>query len=103
MELLSAPETWVAISFIGFIALLIYYKVPGQITKALDSRADRIRTELEEAQKLREEAQGLLAEFRVEPADNHDRNRYRPFNFCSQEQVDSGSAAAIIIFLGEVF
>jgi len=63
MALLSAPETWVLVSFLGFVALIVYYKVPGQVTKALDSRADRIRAELEEAQKLREEAQTLLADY----------------------------------------
>jgi F-type H+-transporting ATPase subunit b len=63
MEFLSAPENWVAVSFIGFAALIIYYKVPARITDALDGRAERIRAELEEAQRLREEAQGLLAEY----------------------------------------
>ena len=48
MELLSEAETWVAISFIGFVALILYYKVPGKVTGALDDRADRIRVELEE-------------------------------------------------------
>lgn len=63
MELLSAPETWVAVSFIGFVALIVYYKVPGKALGALDARAERIRTELEEAHKLRDEAQALLAEY----------------------------------------
>jgi F-type H+-transporting ATPase subunit b len=38
-------------------------KVPGMIASALDKRADKIRNELEEARKLREEAQALLAEY----------------------------------------
>ena len=37
--------------------------MPGQITKILDSRAQKINDELEEAKKLRKEAQTVLAEF----------------------------------------
>ncbi|MFQ5625884.1 MAG: F0F1 ATP synthase subunit B [Methyloligellaceae bacterium] len=63
MDALSTPEFWVAVSFFGFILLIIYFKVPGQLTKALDNRADAIRQELEEARRLREEAQAMLAEY----------------------------------------
>lgn len=59
----STPEFWVAVAFFGFVGLLIYYGVPGMITKALDDRADAIRKELDEARKLREEAQALLADY----------------------------------------
>lgn len=61
--MLAKPEFWVAVSFLGFVGLLIYYKVPGLIGKALDDRADRIRQELDEARRLREEAQALLADY----------------------------------------
>jgi F-type H+-transporting ATPase subunit b len=54
---------WATISLFLFLALLVYLKVPGFITRALDDRADRIRNELDEARKLREEAQQLLAEY----------------------------------------
>ncbi|MFV0472672.1 MAG: ATP F0F1 synthase subunit B [Pikeienuella sp.] len=53
----------VTLSTVLFIALLIYLKVPGKIGALLDARADRIRTELEEARQLREEAQSLLASY----------------------------------------
>ena len=59
----SDPSFWVAVSFIGFIALLVYYKIPGKLAEALDNRADKIRQELEEARKLREEAQAILADY----------------------------------------
>lgn len=61
--MLEKDATWVAIGFILFILLLVYFKVPGQITKILDNRADKIRNELDEAKKLREEAQSMLADF----------------------------------------
>ena len=61
--MLEKDATWVAIGFVMFLLLLVYFKVPGQITKILDSRAQKINDELEEAKKLREEAQTVLAEF----------------------------------------
>lgn len=54
---------WALISLIIFLAILAYLKVPGMIGRSLDDRADRIRNELEEARKLREDAQQLLAEY----------------------------------------
>lgn len=57
------PVFWVMISFLGFFALLIYYGVPGIIGKALDARAEAIRNELDEARRLRDEAQALLADY----------------------------------------
>jgi F-type H+-transporting ATPase subunit b len=59
----SSPELWVLVSFVLFLALLVYYNIPSKITKALDERADRIRAELEEAHRLREEAQSILADY----------------------------------------
>jgi len=63
MAALSTPEFWVAVSFLGFVALVIYFKAPGMVIKALDDRADAIRHELDEARRLREEAQALLADY----------------------------------------
>lgn len=63
MAALSTPEFWVAVSFFGFVALIIYFKVPGMVLKALDDRADAIRKELDEAKRLREEAQALLTDY----------------------------------------
>lgn len=66
------PEFWVLISFIGFIAMMIYFGVPGMITKALDARADAIRKELDDARKLREEAQQLLADYQKKSKEAED-------------------------------
>ena len=54
---------WATVALVIFLGIMIYVKVPGMITKSLDDRADRIRDELEQARKLREEAQELLAEY----------------------------------------
>ena len=63
MDFLSTPEFWVAVSFVGFVLLIMYFKVPAQMGAMLDDRADKIRNELDEARRLREEAQAMLAEF----------------------------------------
>jgi F0F1-type ATP synthase membrane subunit b/b' len=54
---------WAFIGLILFLVLVAYLKVPGMMAKALDERADKIRDELAEAKRLREEAQHLLAEY----------------------------------------
>jgi len=54
---------WALIGLIIFLGILAYVKVPAIMAGALDKRADQIRNELEEAKKLREEAQQLLAEY----------------------------------------
>jgi F-type H+-transporting ATPase subunit b len=63
MEILQNSNVAVAISFFGFIGLLVYFGVPGKLGGMLDARATKIRTELDEARRLREEAQTLLASF----------------------------------------
>ncbi|MDX2157388.1 MAG: F0F1 ATP synthase subunit B [Hyphomicrobiaceae bacterium] len=57
-------EFWVAVAFFCFVGLLLYVKVPALMGKALDERADAIRKELDEARRLREEAQDLLADYK---------------------------------------
>ncbi|MDX2204855.1 MAG: F0F1 ATP synthase subunit B [Hyphomicrobiaceae bacterium] len=58
-----SAEFWVAISFLIFLGILVYYKVPALLAKALDERAAGIRRELDEARRLREEAQALLSDY----------------------------------------
>ncbi len=57
-------EFWVAVSFFIFIGILVYVGVHKKIAEALDHRRDRIKAELDEARRLREEAQALLAHYR---------------------------------------
>ncbi|CUH49575.1 F0F1 ATP synthase subunit B [Ruegeria atlantica] len=53
----------VTLGFIVFIAVLFYFKVPGMIGGALDNRADGIKSELDEARALHDEARSLLASY----------------------------------------
>jgi F-type H+-transporting ATPase subunit b len=65
----ASPELWVLVSFVLFLALLVYYKIPNKVAKALDDRADRIKAELEEARRLREEAQSILSDYQRKQRD----------------------------------
>jgi F-type H+-transporting ATPase subunit b len=56
-------EFWVAVSFFIFLGVLGYVGVHKKIADALDHRRDRIKAELDEARRLREEAQSLLAHY----------------------------------------
>lgn len=58
-----AAEFWVLVSFVVFGLIVAYYKVPAMITKLLDERAEAIRKEIDEARRLREDAQKLLADY----------------------------------------
>ncbi|PLX35758.1 MAG: F0F1 ATP synthase subunit B [Hyphomicrobiales bacterium] len=60
---MADPTLWVAVSFLGFLGLLLYFKVPAAAAKALDDRAEAISKELDEARRLRDEAQALYAEY----------------------------------------
>lgn len=60
---------WVGVAFFAFIALLLWQKIPKMIGAVLDKRADGIRDQLDEARRLREEAQGLLAEYQRKQRD----------------------------------
>ena len=67
--MLEDAAFWALVGLILFFALIIYMKVPATVTAALDKRADTIRTELDQARKLREEAQALLAEYQRKARD----------------------------------
>ena len=64
MEFIYESEFWVAVSFFIFIGVLLYLGVHKKVASALDARALRISKELEEARRLREEAEKLLADYR---------------------------------------
>lgn len=63
MDATSLATVWATIALLIFIGITLYIKVPAMVSKSLDERAGRIRKELEEAKRLRDEAQALLAEY----------------------------------------
>ena len=64
MQFIYEPEFWVAVSFFIFIGVLVYLGVHKKVASELDARALRISKELEEARRLREEAEKLLNDYR---------------------------------------
>ncbi|MBW7947413.1 MAG: F0F1 ATP synthase subunit B [Sphingomonadaceae bacterium] len=54
---------WAFVGLILFLAVIVYFGAPKAIGKSLDTRAERIRHDLDEARRLRDEAQQLLAEY----------------------------------------
>jgi F-type H+-transporting ATPase subunit b len=56
-------ENWVAFGFLCFLALLAYLGVHRKLLAGLDARQAHIKSELDDARRLREEAQALLADF----------------------------------------
>ena len=51
---------WVAISFVLFFALLVYFKIPQKINEILSQLISNIKNEINESEKLRNEAKTLL-------------------------------------------
>jgi F-type H+-transporting ATPase subunit b len=56
-------EFWVAVAFVAFLGALIYLGVHEMLLKFIDQRRDKIKAELDEARRLKEEAQALLAQY----------------------------------------
>ena len=53
---------WVMISFFIFIGLLVYFKIPKKIKTTLDESISNIKNEIDEADKLKEDAKNILTE-----------------------------------------
>ena len=51
---------WVAVSFIIFLGVLIYFKIPQKVSEMLDGMISDIKNEIDESEKLRTEAKKLL-------------------------------------------
>jgi F-type H+-transporting ATPase subunit b len=62
------PETWVAIAFILLMGLFGYFGIHRTVLKALDNRSARIKGELDDARRLKEEAAKVLAEYKARRA-----------------------------------
>lgn len=62
--MLMEAETWVAIGFVIFVGLLVYLGVHKTIVQALDRRAAKIKADLDDARRLKDEALALLGEYR---------------------------------------
>ncbi len=68
MELLGEAEFWVAVAFVIFVAAL-GRPLLARVNAALDARAARIKADLDEARRLRDEAERLLSDYRQKQRD----------------------------------
>ncbi len=64
----AQPETWVAIAFLILMAVFVWLGVHRTVLTALDHRAQRIKAELDDARRLKEEAAKLLADYQARRA-----------------------------------
>jgi F-type H+-transporting ATPase subunit b len=90
MEFFRHAENWVLVSFILFLALLAYLKVPAMLAKMLDERAAKISKELDDARRLREDAAALLAEYQKKRSDAESEAA----NIVAQAKSDADAYAA---------
>jgi F-type H+-transporting ATPase subunit b len=66
---LANPELWVAAGLFLFLGICVFVGVPKLVADQLDAKAARIQSELDEAARLRAEAEALLAQIRAEKAE----------------------------------
>ncbi|MEC4593694.1 MULTISPECIES: F0F1 ATP synthase subunit B family protein [Nitrospirillum] len=66
---LQNPTFWVGVAFVVFFALVIWKGGFGALGKSLDARAEKIRLEIETAQKLRQDAEAALTAYQKKQRD----------------------------------
>jgi F-type H+-transporting ATPase subunit b len=62
-------EFWILLAILVFFVVLWRAKVPGMAVRALDDAAAKVQAQLDEAKRLREEAQALLAQIQTRHAE----------------------------------
>ena len=53
---------WVTISFLIFLGVLVYFKIPQKVKEILEQNISNIKNQINEAEKLKEDAKNILAE-----------------------------------------
>jgi F-type H+-transporting ATPase subunit b len=66
--LFAEPEFWVAVAFVILMGLFAYVGVHRTVLTTLDHRSERIKAELDDARRLKEEAAKVLAEYKARRA-----------------------------------
>jgi F-type H+-transporting ATPase subunit b len=64
----AEPEFWVAVAFVILMGVFAYFGVHRTLLTALDHRGERIKAELDDARRLKEEAAKLLDEYKARRA-----------------------------------
>ena len=66
MDIMLDAHFWVGVALVIFAGILVWAGVPRLAAQALDARADKVRAQLDEANRLRQEAQALLADIKAQ-------------------------------------
>ena len=77
---------WVAISFFIFLGILIYFKIPQKITSILNDSINVIKTEVNDAEQLKEESKDILSEY--EKKISNAKNEVKQMIDAANEEVD---------------
>jgi F-type H+-transporting ATPase subunit b len=64
----AEPEFWVAVGFVILMGVFAYVGVHRTVITALDHRSERIKAELDDARRLKQEAENLLGEYKTRRA-----------------------------------
>jgi len=64
----AEPEFWVAVGFVILMGVFVYVGVHRTVLTALDHRSERIKSELDDARRIKDEAAKLLEEYRARRA-----------------------------------
>ena len=54
---------WVAVSFVIFIGIIFYLKVPQKVASSLDDSIKKIKEGIDNAEKIKDEAKNILSEY----------------------------------------
>jgi len=60
-SLFASPETWVAVGFLLFVGVFVYFRVHKTLAEALDKRSSQIAAEIDQARRLKAEAEQALS------------------------------------------
>ena len=66
---------WVAISFVIFVGILFYFKIPQKVHELLDESINKIKSDVEKAEKLKDEAKSILSEYESKLSKSKDEVR----------------------------
>jgi F-type H+-transporting ATPase subunit b len=64
----AEPEFWVAVAFVILMGVFAYFGIHRTVLNTLDHRSERIKAELDDARRLKEEAAKVLAEYKARHA-----------------------------------
>ena len=53
---------WVAVSFFIFLGVLFYFRIPQKVNTIIENNIDTIKTEVDDAESLKEESKNILSE-----------------------------------------